>query len=373
MNPFSISSHSRDKFCNRIQEIAALKQYMRNGTHVVLYAPRRFGKSSLAKVVQADLTEMDCIYVDLFSVTSIDEVAAMLYYEIANSLANTAAEQTTFLKHLGEFFSRVRFSLSYDSQGNTPTIDVALGSASPDICIKEVIESLDAFCKKNNRRACIVLDEFQEICELKESKQIEAFLRGGMQQAQWVSFIFMGSRRTILRDMFENKKRPFYKSTISLELPRIGDNVFADFIADRFAVGGHPIEPETAKEIVTFTNAYPYYTQKLALLYFDALESGNNNIEWAEQELIRSESSDCENIYVNLSTNQKKLLKALATTPTANLYASEYLRANRLGAASSVKAAFERLKQLDLIEFRNELWQSVDPILGKWCRNQSKA
>lgn len=372
MNPFSISSHSKDKFCNRVQEIAALKQYMCNGIHVVVYAPRRFGKSSLAKIVQAGLTEMDCIYVDLFSVTSIDEVASLLYYEIANSLGKAAAQQTTFLKRLGEFFSRVRFSLSYDAQGNTPTIDVALGSAPPDICIKEVIESLDAFCKKNNRRACVVLDEFQEICELKESKQIEAFLRGGMQKAEWVSFIFMGSRRTILRDMFENKKRPFYKSTISLELPYIKHDVFADFIADCFAQAGYPIQRETADEIVAFTKAYPYYTQKLALLYFNALESGNNNLLSAQQELVRSESSDCENIFVNLSTNQKKLLKALARNPTANLYASEYLRVNHLGAASSVKAAFERLKQLDLIEFRNELWQTVDPIMEKWCQLHRK-
>ena len=370
MNPFSISSHSKDKFCNRVQEIATLKKYMRDGINVVVYAPRRFGKSSLAKVVQADLPDMDNIYVDLFSVTSIDEVAALLYYEIANSLGKTAAQQTTLLQRLGEFFSRVRFSLSYDSQGQSPTIDVSLGAASPDICIKEVIESLDAFCKKNNRRACIVLDEFQEICELKESKQIEAFLRGGMQKAEWVSFIFMGSRRTILRDMFENKKRPFYKSTISFELPGMQRDVFAGFIANSFELNGHPIESTLAEEIVSFTSGYPYYTQKLALLYFDAIESGNYDLEQAKNELIRSESSDCENIYVNLSTNQKKLLKAIARNPSANLYASEYLRANHLGAASSVKAAFERLKQLDLIELRNDLWQTVDPIMGKWCRMQ---
>jgi len=57
-------------------------------------------------------------------------------------------------------------------------------------------------------------------------------------------------------------------------------------------------------------------------------------------EFIRSGSSDFENIYVVLAANQKKVLKAIARKPTANLYASEYLRDNNLGAASSQLTSF---------------------------------
>ena len=370
MNPFSISSISKDKFCNRVQEIVKLQNYMRNGTHVVVYAPRRFGKSSLANVVQSGLTDMDNIYVELFSVTSIEEVAKLLYYEIANALGVNAAKKTSFLKKIGEIFTHVRFSLSYDAMGQTPKFDVSLGESSPEICIKNVISSLDEYCKKCNRRVCVVLDEFQEICGLKESKQIEAFLREGMQKAERVSFIFMGSRRTILKDMFENKSRPFYKSTMKFELPGMPHDVFANFVATRFEQAGHPIVPAIAEEIVSFTNGYAYYTQKLALLYFDAIESGIDDIEKAKAELIKSESSDCENIYVALAANQKKVLKAIAKKPTSNLYSSDYLRDNQLGAASSVKMAAEKLIKLDYIETREGLWRTVDPILEKWVRAQ---
>ena len=365
-NPFSISSHSLDKFCNRTEEIKRLQKYMRDGIHVVVYAPRRFGKSSLANVVQAGLTDMDNIYIDLFSVTSVDEVAKLLYYEIANALGVGAAKNTSIMQQLSEFFTRVRLSLSFDMQTQAPKIDVSLGSSSPDICIKEVIEALDAYCVKHKRRACVVLDEFQEICNLKESKQIEAFLRGGMQKSEWVSFMFMGSRRTILRDMFENKTRPFYKSTISFELPNMPFDVFADFVAKRFEKGGHPIDLAVAEEIVSFTDGYPYYTQKLALLYFDALEYGNTGLDEVKAELVRSESSDFESIYVNLASNQKKLLKAIGRKPTSNLYASDYLRDNHLGASSSVKMAADKLCKLDLIGVRSGLWRTVDPVMEKW-------
>jgi len=369
MNPFSISSISNDKFCNRVDEIEKLQSYMRNGIHVVVYAPRRFGKSSLANVVQSGLTDMDNIYVELFSVTSIDEVAKLLHSAIVNALGVNAARETSFLKMIGEFFSHVKFSLSYDSVGQTPKFDVSLGDSTPAVCIKDVISSLDAYCQKHNRRVCIVLDEFQEICGLKEAKQIEAFLRDGMQRTKMISFIFMGSRRTILRDMFENKARPFYKSTMKLELEGIPHDVFARFIATRFEQAGHAIAPVIADQIVSFTNGYAYYTQKLALLYFDAIESGVDDIEKAKAELIKSESSDCEYMYVNLAANQKKLLKAIANNPTANLYASSYLKDNQLGAASSVRMAAGKLKQLDYIEERAGIWRTVDPILEKWIRS----
>jgi AAA+ ATPase superfamily predicted ATPase len=369
MNPFSISSISKDKFCNRTAEIEKLQNYMRNGTHVVVYAPRRFGKSSLANVVQSGLTDMENIYVELFSVTSVDEVARLLYGGIVNALGAGAARNDSFLRKVSGFFSRVKFTLSYDAVGQTPKFDVSLGDSNPAICIKDVISSLDAYCKKQKKRACVVLDEFQEICGLKESKQIEAFLREGMQRAEMVSFIFMGSRRTILEDMFENKIRPFYKSTIRLELEGMPHDVFSNFIAARFAHAGHPIDQGIAQEIVSYTNGYAYYTQKLALLYFDALESGVDDIELAKAELIKSESSDCENILVGLLANQKKVLKAIANDPSASIYSSKYLRDNQLGAASSVKTAVQRLVKLDYIEKRGGVWRTVDPILEKWIKS----
>jgi hypothetical protein len=371
MNPFSISSRSKDNFCNRTKEIAKLQEYMRSGIHAVVYAPRRFGKSSLAGMVQSGLTDMENIYVELFSVTSLDEVAKLLYYEIANALGREAVRTPALLQRLSEFFSRVRFSLTFDAVEASGKINVSLGDASPHICLKEVISCLDAYCKKNGRRVCLILDEFQEICGLKESKQIEAFLREGMQRAEMVSFIFMGSRRTILRDMFENKKRPFYKSAIKFELERMPHDEFSEFIAARFLAAGRPIDHATACEIVSYTDGYAYYTQKLAMLHFDLLETGAAGLDISKAELINSEESDYENIFVNLAANQKKVLKAVARKPTATLYASDYLRENYLGAASSAKTAVEKLRSLDLIENRNGLWRTVDPILEKWVRLHS--
>ena len=371
MNPFSISSRSRTHFCNRVKEITSLQKYLRSGIHVVVYAPRRFGKSSLARAVLEELSDMDTIYVELFSVTSLDDVTKLLYYEITNALGSSAARKPDVLKRLTEFFTRVRLSLSLEPTEGTPKIDVSFGDISPEVCLKEVISALDAYCLKNGRRACIVLDEFQEICELKESKQIEAFLREGMQRSTMVSFMFMGSRRRLLRDMFESRTRPFYKSSIKLELERLPLADLTTFIEERFHAAGRPVDRAVAEEIATYTEGYPYYAQKLAMLHFELCEDGATDLTAAKIALITSESSDCENIFVNLAANQKKVLKALARRPTASLYASEYLRDYRLGAASSVKTAVEKLQKLDLIESRNGTWQIVDPVLARWLKGSA--
>ena len=74
-NPFKLVIAQGDAFCNRTSEKQLICQNMRSGIHTVVYAPRRYGKSSLAAVAGEMLTDMTCIYVDMFSVTSTEDVA----------------------------------------------------------------------------------------------------------------------------------------------------------------------------------------------------------------------------------------------------------------------------------------------------------
>ena len=101
------------------------------------------------------------------------------------------------------------------------------------------------------------------------------------------------------------------------------------------------------------------------------MENGGADLTVSKAELVNSEASDFENIFVNLAANQKKVLKAVARKPTASIYATDYLRENHLGAASSAKTAVEKLRALDLIENRDGLWSTVDPLLEKWVRVHS--
>lgn len=218
-------------------------------------------------------------------------------------------------------------------------------------------------------KACLVLDEFQEFCELKESKKIEALLRGGMQLAKQVSFLIMGSRRTILRDMFEDRKRPFYKSVYAFQLPPIPTEEFAAFLIQRYADGGKILSEEIAKDLVEFVEAYPYYVQKLAMLHFE-LGGDADSFSEAKSLLIEMETVDFEGLFLGLTNHQKRLLREIAKKKPANLYSQSFLTSSRLGSQGGVQASLAKLKKVDLVEMRDEVWRVVDPVFEKWLRTQ---
>jgi len=366
VNPFKLGLATDDLFCNRTEEIDLLSRNMLSGTHTVMYAPRRYGKTSLSRVVMSRLQDrMVGIYVDLFSVTSVEDVAEKLYRCIVEALGRNAADKTSMASRIASLFKNLRLSMSFDPGTNNPAFSISLGDVSAEIHIETVIGALDEYCAKQHIKACLVLDEFQEICSLKESKKIEALLRSGMQSAKYVSFMILGSRRTILRDMFEDRKRPFYKSAYVMQLTKIQDEELVSFLARTFKKEGAIISDDESQQIVEFCDSYPYYVQKLSMLYFDMMEQGNTLAE-AKELLVRMETTDCENIFVTLTAHQKRLLRSIAKARPTSIFSSSFLTEYHLVSQGGVQSSLDKLKKLDLVEHRSEGWKVVDPIFEKW-------
>jgi hypothetical protein len=305
------------------------------------------------------------VYVDLFSITTADDAAEKLYRSIVKALGNGAADKNSLASRITSFFKRLRLSLEFDKTSGTPEFSVSLGDVAAEIHIESVIENLDEYCAANGIKVCLVLDEFQEICNLKESKKIEALLRGGMQAAHNVSFMMLGSRRTILRDMFEDRKRPFYKSAYVMKLAPMPGDEFADYLIRQFVSGGVILSRVEADQIVAFTEAYPYYTQKLAMLYYDMQRPGASVAE-AQRFLVEMEGADCENIFVGLTNHQKRLLQAIALSRPTSIFATAFLTSHRLGSQGGVQSSLAKLKKLDLVEQNETGWRVTDPIFSKW-------
>lgn len=366
MNPFRLTLATDDLFCNRVAEIDLLMKNMLSGIHTVVYAPRRYGKSSLARVVMGRLEKkMVGVYVDLFSITSNEDVAAKLYRCIVQALGHNAADHSSVMSRIAGFFKNLRLSMSFDPITKNPEISVSLGDVTAVVHIETVIGALDEYCAKQKIKVCLILDEFQEICTLKDSKKIEALLRSGMQAAKHVSFMMLGSRRTILRDMFEDRKRPFYKSAYIMPLPKIPETEMVPFLVKTFKKGGTSLLPEQAQQIVTFCDSYPYYIQKLSMLFFDMKAKGNALSETQEL-LIAMEAPDYENIFINLTMNQKRLLQAIAKARPINIFSNSFLVDYHLGSQGGIQSSLSKLKKLDLIEQQKDGWKVVDPIFEKW-------
>ena len=367
-NPFTIGIARRESFCNRKKEINDLLNFAENGQDVVLYSPRRYGKSSLVFQVLNELKKKNylTVYVDLFPISSEQDLISRFSESIVREIG-TGVDTHSFKDRIMNLFYRLIPSFEIKPEGMSVTVKFDR-STPAELLLDDLMEGLYRFVKKKNLKACIALDEFQEITQLPESKKIEGILRSHMQTHKEISYLYIGSRRRTIKDIFTEKNRPFYKSAFLYTLKNIPKKEFAAFIEKQFKETGKKCPASCAEEIYLNAQGYPYYVQKLALLVWNLTEKviSKDIIKKAVQLLLESESADFEGIWNGLSLVQKSVLKALARDPTPNPFSKDYLEQHGYSAGGAQKA-IKVLISKDLIQIDEEKRYSLtDPIMARW-------
>ncbi len=372
-NPFTLSIiPPGSAFCNRKLELTELSSHAHNKTNVVLFSPRRYGKTSLVKKLQRNLERQNylTIYSDFFLVTSENDVA----FRIAKSIYTVLHQHESFLKkgaRVLKTFKTFRpvFKPSADSGVvlSVEPISVALSGIE---LLGKVLEEFGDFIIKQpaSLGVHIVFDEFQEITDLKNS-QIEGVLRKHIQEHQ-ASYFFVGSRRRILLDIFNQRNRPFYQSAIMCPLKPLPHDELTHFLIKQFKKGGKKCSKIVAEKISKKISQYPYYAQALAYHLYEVSEKviEEQDLQNAFEKLMDSERYGYEGIVQDLTAPQIVLLKALATHPASKIMSTEYMREHRLSVGGT-QYARKKLEDLDLIEKQNEVWRIVDPVFGYWLTN----
>ncbi len=368
-NPFNIKILQDEReFCNRAKERADLLRYARNGTNVVLCSPRRYGKSSLVTMMLSDLRKEGflTVYADLFPISSeqdlINRFASAIFKGIGQGV-----DQRSILEKAKDIFASLRPTIEATQEGYSVSVKYDRQQVS-NPPLDGLMEGLYKYVKKKKLSACVVLDEFQEFTELPDAKRIEGTLRSYIQFQKEISYFYVGSRRRILQDMFNNRSRPFYKSAFFYTLDKISADDFAGYIEECFKTTGKACHPDIAKNIYDRANGYPYYVQKLASIVWDSTEKdcAAEIVSQAFRSLVAVETADFEGIWSGLSLIQKSVMKAVANDPTAKPYAREYLERNQLSLGGAQKALNVLLKK-DLLErSKDGVYTLTDPIMAAW-------
>jgi len=201
--------------------------------------------------------------------------------------------------------------------GISITVEISRGKNGTGL-LEETMKGLNEFLRKNKQLCNIVLDEFQEITELKESGAIEGIIRSYIQRQQNVSYFFVGSRRRILLDIFNNSKRPFYRSSLNFVLPPLPENATVQYIMREFKKNGKECPEKIAEEISRYSDGYPYYIQKLCYYIFDEAKNKVNEkiLHRAVSQLLYEETPLYEMTLQNLRSGQRAFLYSLARETT---------------------------------------------------------
>ncbi|MCG6533307.1 MAG: hypothetical protein L7F78_01155 [Syntrophales bacterium LBB04] len=368
-NPFNIGvAEEKDDFCDRTAEKEDLLRYARNAQKVVFYSPRRYGKSSLMYQVQRQLANEGFLnaYADFFPVTSEREMIGTFASAVFRGIGRGVDPRTLYDKLKGVF---LRFVPAIEATPEGFSISAKFDrDAKPNLLLEDILDGIRTFVKQKKLAACIVLDEFQEIVNLPESKRVEGILREHLQRQKEIAYFFVGSRRRILLDMFTDKSRPFYKGAFHYSLKEIPREEFVPFIAHKFTKTGKKCSKENAASIYDLVRGYPYYVQKLAYQAWDLTEKECTDafVQRAHKLLIQIEAADFEGIWSGLALVQRALLKAIAKQPTKSLYNKEYLERYDLSVGGAQRA-LEALRARDLVEKDEEgKFRLTDPIMAAW-------
>ena len=354
-------------FCNRTQELTSLVRFAESRNDVVLFSPRRYGKTSLMRRVQKLLREQGTVtlFVDFFGVASIHDVASRLAAAVFRVTNEQKSLWEKALQTLRTFRPVLRPSPDGGIEISVETTGGRLGLSLLEAALNELGEFIaTAGCPVHS-----VFDEFQEITILPEARQIEAALRTSIQRYQ-AAHCFVGSRRRLLLAMFNEEQRPFFQSAHNFQLRPLPEEELAAFVREQFLHAGIGCSEAAAADLVRRVSCHPYYTQRLGYLTFEQAEHEVTaaDITEAFNDLLSTERPVFEALLQPLPPQQRLLLRALSREPTRQVMARDFVRVHHLGSATGIGHSVKQLAAMDLIADDDGIWQVVDPLFAVWLR-----
>ncbi len=367
-NPFYYGGVvSEEHFCNRSEEIKELKKDILNGLNILIYAPRRFGKTSLVLHTLRELKEKQSlryIFVDLMGISSKEEFINEYFNTIAKSFEEPIDKVLKFFKSVAKLkpsikvivdeFGQTKFQLDFNPETSTETLE-------------EVLD-LPLFYAKRNKKICVVFDEFQEV----ETLGVENKLRAKLQHhSNKISYIFMGSKKSILKKMFQDKNRAFYRSVKHFQIKEISEKDWIEFIQEKFEKTGKRIEKSFITQILSITRGFPYYTQQFAYelwentekeVYEETFRKTLKLIMEREEDLFATE-------WDNLTSNQKKVLKLVVEKNGLSLYDEKALAKYEI-KVGSLRKTLQILLEKDIIDKTENRYYIQDPLFEYWLRQR---
>lgn len=368
INPFVVSGKiAPTYFCDRVKESADLEKSLSNQLNVVLTSPRRMGKTSLVDHVFDKPTikeEYITVSVDILHTTTLREFIMAFGTAVFDRVASRSDKMrklfATILKSLSASFG-------YDPIQNTPTFDIKLGDIlHPEYTLREIFDYLEQV----DKRCLVVIDEFQQITRYPE-KNVEALLRTYIQKMSNVNFVFSGSRRRLMEEMFFSAKRPFYQSAKALRLDAIDRAVYCNFAVDHFVKGGRNMTPEAFHYIYdTFWGVTFYIQRILKDAYASTLPGELCNEAMVKQlidDYVLENDSHLREQLAFITEVQKELLYAIHEEgQVQSITSSAFNRKHRLRSPSSTQSAALKLLDYDLITRHEKIYSLSDPLLSIW-------
>ena len=371
-NPFYITGIIPEPyFCDRVKETSWMVRTLENKAHILLTSPRRMGKTQLVRHVFEQPSIKDNYYTfctDIYPTTSLHEFVLFLSKEIYSVLVPKG--KAAIDKFLAGIHS-LAGSFGYDPINSTPTFDIKLGDIhSPELTLDEIF----GYLEQADKPCVFAIDEFQQITQYPE-KNVEAILRTHIQKMNNCLFIYAGSNRHVLENMFNSAAKPFYNSAEQLYLDRIPKDIYTDFAEEQFAKADRKIAPEAASLVYDLFEGHTYYVHNVlhnAFAYQDDSKIvDEDDIHKTLNDILEEKGHTFASLMSQLNYQQKETLIAIAKEGKASgVTSTAFVKKHTLKSPSSVQYAISSLLEKQLLTYQNDgrtkVYSIPDRFLGMW-------
>ncbi|MBR1509723.1 MAG: ATP-binding protein [Bacteroidales bacterium] len=347
-NPFILEPYkSKELFCDREEETARLLDCITNGRNATLISPRRLGKTGLIYRTFEEIRDRnlpyETFYMDVSSSQSIDDFVKLLAEAVAGVL-----NRQNRIKDFFRALKGLRPLLGYDPVNDSPTLSFTFQTMAQK---EQTVKSIFSFLDSRRRPVVLAIDEFQQVREYPDV-YMEALLRTYIQPLHNVRFIFCGSKKHIMTDMFTNALRPFYESTTNIPVSKLNPVVYAAFIEKHFREAGKTIPKDCLDEIISWTRDHTFYTQTLCneVFHLSGTLVTDEDVLRAKGIILAANRDRFLEIQRLITPAQWKLMKAIAKDEVVrHPTSSDFIRRHRLSSGPAVLKNLRTLVDKELV------------------------
>ncbi|MCQ2254309.1 MAG: ATP-binding protein [Bacteroidaceae bacterium] len=371
-NPFVVGKYvSAEYFCDRETELQQLSSHIRNGRNVFFTAPRRMGKTGVIchYFAQQEIKdEYYTLFIDLYGTNTLRELVYLFGKAVLDTLRS---DKEKMFDRIVDFFRSVHLGVSFDPITGDTGMDFSIGSIEHE---QTTLDEIFQYLEKADRPCIVAFDEFQQISEYEE-KNVEAILRTRIQHCRNTSFIYCGSKRHSIAQMFLSPSKPFYASSTAMSLDPIDKDKYNEFAQRMFSNYGKTLSADVLPVIYDRYNGCTWYVHSVLNELFAMTETGHNceaaMIPIAIDNVLSAQKDNYQMLLSFLSAKQKMVIMAIAREgQVIQVNSSAFIRRHHLASASSVQSAIKGLLEKDIITRTPEgAYYVYDYFLSEWLRN----
>ena len=372
-NPFVTKGYAgADYFCDRVKETQQLVELTTNGNNMALISPRRVGKTDLIRHLFEQPQVKGRYYtfhIDIYATTRLRDFVNVCGRTILDELKPKGrAVWEGFLNVLRSLRSEITYDIN-----NFPTWSLGLGDIeNPSTTLDEIFEYLS-----NADKPCMVaIDEFQQITKYNDAPNVEATLRTYIQKCINATFVFAGSKRHLMGEMFTSPARPFYQSVLIMNLRPIAVDKYTEFAQRHFANYQKTIDAAVVQDVYLRFDAVTSCIQRMLNVLFLKTPQGQrctvDMVDDALAYILDMLSETYADLLERIPEKQREVFVAIAREGKATSITSKaFVKRHHLQTVSVVTAAVRGLLDKDFITQDKGTYMVYDPFFALWVKDNN--